>query len=489
MKYPILFSFLILIGILPSDAQIFLSDSIPVSPDNTYGYRAPRIALMNNDQPVVYWGKPNGDIMYLAFWQNGAFTDPVEVNTGGINTNLWGGGLGPQIATFGNTIFLVFEEYGEGIFVVRSTDGGLNFDPPVSVYDFPSDRVGTLPTISVTPEGNPIVAFVTTNHLEQDALYEITVSNDGGLSFEEPTVANLSVLSGEVCECCPASIAINSDEEVLLSFRNNENNIRDIWVAKSTDGAQSFPEATDIDDTDWFLMSCPNNGPHSLVANDSLITTYYSAGNGFPRVYLSTLHVPSMQKGVQFELPTTSGQPQNQNHSRLAGNLDTLGVVWQESQQIGTDVILAYSVNGTADLKTQIIPVGTGTLSQSYPDIVYSNGVFHIVYQDQLSQQVWYRQASFEPISSGTEIFQEEIKVSISPNPTSNFVRMKLEKGNWFSRIQVVNVEGMMVKDIEISTNDRLQDYQLDLGSYSSGIYTLVLQTKKGMAFRKISVF
>ena len=95
---------------------------------------------------------------------------------------------------------------------------------------------------------------------------------------------------------------------MLLAFRNNDDNLRDIWATKSTDGGENFPEATDIDDTDWQTFSCPSSGPHSLIAGDSLFTTFFSAGEGSARVYLSSMHISSMEKGMQLKFPTFTGE-------------------------------------------------------------------------------------------------------------------------------------------------------------------------------------
>ncbi|MCB0582382.1 MAG: hypothetical protein KDD10_24100 [Phaeodactylibacter sp.] len=41
----------------------------PVAPDNTYGQRAPRIALITGNTPLVYWGKTGAaSTLYLARW-------------------------------------------------------------------------------------------------------------------------------------------------------------------------------------------------------------------------------------------------------------------------------------------------------------------------------------------------------------------------------------------------------------------------------------
>ena len=60
-----------------------------------------------------------------------------------------------------------------------------------------------------------------------------------------------------------------------LFFRNNDNNLRDIWVSRSSNSGLDFTEATDVDDTDWVINACPISGPQmAQLAGDSLITAW-----------------------------------------------------------------------------------------------------------------------------------------------------------------------------------------------------------------------
>jgi len=459
---------------LHGQTEIFLSDSIQVAPELTYGSRAPRIALLADGNPIVHWGKTGSSPkMYVAKWEGNGFGGPTLINTNGIDVDLWGSGLGPQLATYGNTVFLVFETYGEGIWCVRSTDGGSNFENPVSVYELPQDRVATLPSVAIDNNGNPIVSFVTTNLLESEAVYEVSVSLDAGLTFEDAVVANLSASSGEVCECCPASMSITSTEEMLLTFRNNDNNVRDIWATKSMDGGENFTEATDLDDTDWQTFTCPRSGPHSMIAGDSLIAVYFTAGEGNPRVYLSTMHINSMMKGDQFKLPTFSGEEANQNFPRIAGNQDTLGVVWQESEGSLKSIILSYSVNNTSDLQNQLIKISGGTGTQRYPDIAFSNGVYHIIYEDISIGAVMYRQASFSPITAITTIQSNAFEISAKPNPfqTKTVVNFENSQSKLITA-KLFDVNGKLFKSLKTSN----AQIEIDGSNLNGGIYFLLIE-------------
>ena len=97
--------------------QICFSAPIAVAPDNTYGPRAPRIALVEGNRPLVYWRKAgNNATLYLARWEGTEFGEPMALSTGNVEPDLFSGGLGPQLAAQGNIVYLVFEKYGQGIY-------------------------------------------------------------------------------------------------------------------------------------------------------------------------------------------------------------------------------------------------------------------------------------------------------------------------------------------------------------------------------------
>ena len=73
-----------------AQGQIYFSAPIAVAPDNTYGPRAPRIALVEGNRPLVYWGKPgNNATLYLARWEGTEFGEPMALSTGNVEPDLF----------------------------------------------------------------------------------------------------------------------------------------------------------------------------------------------------------------------------------------------------------------------------------------------------------------------------------------------------------------------------------------------------------------
>lgn len=473
--------FLFLFPFILEGQNLYFTDPLPVSPEGT-GSRTPRIALLEDNRPVVYWGKTGSNpTLYISVWKDGSFKDPVALNTNGISPNLWGGGLGPQIAAKGNTIFLVFEKYGDGIYCIKSDDGGETFGNPVKADDLESGRFATLPSVAIDPAGNPIVSFLTADSFEQDALYEITKSTDGGLSFPPSTVANMAADGGKVCECCPATIATVSEDELYLGFRNNDNNIRDMWVSKSTDGGLNFPEAVDIDDTDWFIQSCPQSGPDMMVSGDSIFTVFFSGTDG-SNIYFSSLNKETMTIGEQFQIPSISGDNKVQNFPSIAGNGDTLAVVWQESNN-SFDVMMAWSVKGSGDLLNNTAILTDGFLSQKGPDIVYGNGRFYITYEDQLSSRVMYRIASFEEIVNVPNVEHSDFSVRVNPNPFYRNTLISFENENNEKVFgSLFNINGQILNEYETTASN------LEVSGLETGVYVFKIQKGRKIITEKLVV-
>ncbi len=446
--------------------NLVVSDAIAVSPDGT-GSRAPHIALLEGSRPVVYWGKTGSNPkIYISVWEDGAFTAPVDVNTNGIEADLWGSGLGPNIAAQGNLIFIVFESYGEGIFCVKSDDDGQTFGLPVSVWDAPPGRVGTLPAVAIDPAGNPIISFVSTNFSEQEAQYEITKSADGGASFPPTTLANDVTPGDEVCECCPASIITPTEDEVYLGFRNNDNNLRDIWVAQSTDGNASFTAAADIDETDWITFSCPTSGPKLLNTGGQIHAAYFSAASE-ANIYYSSLNPSNMEAGDQYQLMPYFGQNNVQSHPSIAGNGDTLAVIWQEIGDNGYDIVMAWSANGPAGLTQNSALIDGGPTSQKHSDIIFGGGLFHIVYEDSNTGKVMYRTAGFSEMVNTTELADAELSIAISPSPATDRTLVTFNNQNGaLVTAQLYDTNGKVLRQYKSSGSS----IELDCSSMSSGV-------------------
>jgi hypothetical protein len=225
---PLFFSFNI-------TAQITVqwTDSIEVV-STSASITAPRVTLLSDGTPLVMWGESGNGIapkIFCSMLEGGVISPPVSVVQNTPDPQLFGFG-GYDVAVSGNQVFVVFERSQQGIFLTKSSDGGVTFNTPVVVQGPEPDSYATLSSVVVDGTGNPVVSYI----MEQNggANYRVRRSADGGISFDGPVIANTPAPGGGVCECCTSDM-IASGDSLWLLCRNNNQNIRDIWVSRSTD--------------------------------------------------------------------------------------------------------------------------------------------------------------------------------------------------------------------------------------------------------------
>lgn len=488
MKYFIICG--LLFGFVFGFAQIEVEISDPISVTNnssTFGRNLPKISMLNDGRVIIFWSKyAASSKLYLAIQDGDSFAEPIQIPTGTVNPNVWGFGLGPDFAVKDSVIFVTFEKYGDAIYCVRSIDLGQSFSDPVVVYDPPSGRRATLPSIAISDDHNPAVSFITTNAYEQDAEYVVVSSTDVGETFGDIVIASVAADGNFVCECCPSGIMIDNEGDYFLSFRNNDDNVRDIWVSKSTDNGLTFPVAADVDETDWVISGCPKTGPHSFDMGSELANVFFSSATGWDHgVYLSTLNKETMISGETNKLPTIDGLDNLQNFPRIDGNMDTLGVVWNESVSGNTEIILAYSTTGVSDLLVNKVNVSDMTGQQSYPDITFENGKYHIVYEDKASGTVMYQVATLlEPVIV-VNLNAPSSELKVYPNPGNNEITIEVSDNQTnISKLIINDVTGRVFYQKELIANKA----NIEVGEWKRGVYIVVVQTNNHKLYQKLVI-
>jgi hypothetical protein len=465
-----LLTIIFLCGQLAPSAQITISDPISIS-DDSFGYKSPRLGLNADGQPLVFWTRPGGvDAFFISTLADGSFSTPTQIPLDGLNPNLWGGSLGPNMAAYGDDVYVTFEVYGQAIYVSHSGDGGLTWESPVEAFVPPVGRKATIPIVAVDSSGQPYVAYVKTNNAEQDAYYGLVKSDDFGATFSSEVDAS-SASNEEVCECCNGHLAVAENGDVYVSYRNNEANVRDIWLAKSTDGGDSFESAYDIDQTNWIISGCPSNGPHFTFSGDQVLSTFFSGmGSAGSGVYYSTFDMSQSTAGVTVGVPASDETSGGQNRPRISASGDTLGIVWQETFAGSTEIGMTVSTNGVSGLTTEAFRLTDSPTTQQQPDVLFAGGSFHVVYEDPSSGTVVYQEVSF----GGVGI--EEARTSpfkFGPNPASD--RVLIQSDSYPYELTLVNQLGQTV--IEVNVNS--PRFNLDIENFPNGIYVLRLVHEK----------
>jgi hypothetical protein len=239
--------------------------------------------------------------------------------------------------------------------LARSEDGGRTFEPAITINDdvtlgpsshtFHDMIVARNGTVYVSwidgraraaaeremaasaPPGDAAVDEHAGHEMEKMPPQEIRVarSTDSGRSFGPSTVVAI-----DPCPCCRTSLAITDDGAIILGWRGIfDGSIRDIVIARSTDGGTTFTAPALVHEDGWHIEGCPHAGPSIATTDDGLIhIAWYTGAEGEPGVY----HAVSTDDGVTFgdAQPLLSGDWVPISRVQLAAAGDRLLGVWDD---------------------------------------------------------------------------------------------------------------------------------------------------------------
>lgn len=456
--------FLLVVPSLCSAQSLIWGDVLEVNGDLLKGYARPKIHVDGNNEPVVMWGRATNKEVFVSRLDNGLFSEPVQItpDAGTAYVQSW---TGPSLATRGDSVFVAFKSMPdmEGFVYVRgSLDGGKTFGDTVRI---PNDSWARFPEVSIGPNGQVVVDFM---KFEPDFLephYATSVSWDGGKTFSDPVSAAGGAV-GEACDCCPGFVLADG-ERIIVMFRNNDSDLRDMWVSVSEDGGITYAGA-DVDNNNWMISSCPSTGPEAILLGDSLYMAWMSGATGYSRVNVGKVHLNDLSTAVNFEL--TPNAQSNQNYPKVAGNNEIIGVVYQESAAGNTDIRFAFSTSGVEGLLEMSPELVNEELlgTQMNPDVVYADGTFHFVWQDQKSKAVLYRSAQVDFTSDLSP--ENKLRVgTVFPNPASNSLRIN---GNGF--FEIFSLDGSLMFSGDVN--------EIDIKDWPVGAY--VLKGSNGLSQR-----
>ncbi len=438
----------ILLGLVlcvQATAQNLLTFGPEIQVADGYGNLRPRIALSNGN-PIVIWGGGSGtQPVYSSFYNGTSFSSPQAIHPTNMDVfSTWW--AGPDIAAYGDTVYVAFKGVPEDslpVYVVKSIDGGQSWGDtiPLGVYG----GFTRFPEIEIASGGNPVIAYMDFMPGWSTPQYSFQKSSDGGLSWQ--SVQNISQGSnGEVCDCCESEL-LTYGQDVVLAYRNNDANTRDMWLSHSNDGGANFSNDIDIDDMNWFISVCPSSGPDIVATNDSLYSVWMTGSSGNIRVRLSKLDKSSLTfNGQSKDLRPNSLSTVYQNYPRIASNNNSLAVVWEQTEAGNKDIQLLASMSGSTGLgDTSFMVNSDPTGYQRNPDIkMDNNNVMHIVWQDDQTGNVMYRTAQFSGVGVAEN---KDIDLSVYPNPASS--RINIEANDIILSCQISDNSGKIVKTIK----------------------------------------
>jgi hypothetical protein len=197
-------------------------------------------------------------------------------------------------------------------------------------------------------------------------------------------------------------------------------------------------------------------------------------------VYYSLFNNQSDVAAPTIDLNLSDISSSNQTRPRIAGVTDTLAIVWQESYNGSIDIAMSVSTSGISGLNTEAFRLGELPSTQQFPSMLYSNGSFHVVYEDSESNTVMYQEVSFNTLGLNENTM---IEFSMWPNPANDEIEIRhFENGPL--DVQIIDIQGRVVYQRKIGQSSNVIDLQL----LTPGVYQVTLSNEKTYSSQKLLV-
>ena len=407
MKYLLFF---LLLPIFSFGQYLNLSAAYILSSGPSEGYERPRVVITANNSPFVIWSKPSTPKAIKARkWNGNSFDSTFNL----VNSDLMPTGfIGPEIAANGDTVYLIFESLlhnNHVIYLKRSLDGGITFSDTIRVSDNSNTHKFAMPNISVREDGNPVVSYMECLPNWTDWKQVVKTSFNFGMSFSSAT--DVSALApGEPCDCCQSTLVTNGNNVYLL-FRNDDNNVRNTYIAKSTDDGLTFTDTQDLDDINWMLNACPTSSPVGAVIGDSIMVVRRNGGSGVNKLYKSNVNKDNLQKSYFTQVDSAGSSLQDK--AEIASYMNNFLTVWEENRNGNKECF--YSVIGSdgKSLYNGVISDATSLGHKIEPDITYGGpnpGNFSVVYTAINQREVHFLYGSLMYLSTFNEFSESNDK-------------------------------------------------------------------------------
>ena len=321
----------------------------------------------SNRQPVAVWAETTGESevigVHYARWEKDGFTSvqtiPLSENPKVHHESV------PKLIFKPNGDMLLFYEIKinhptndrvSHIKYQTSKDDGNTWSIPQTVHsDGAPDQGHSFFDVALLSDGEVGAVWLDTALIKggRAVLFSKT---DGKNRFGKETVVD-----SMACQCCRT--ALHADQSGLISVVYRDilpGSIRDISVATSQDGGDTFSSPVSFSFDQWNLDGCPHNGP-DVVSDGQKIYTVWFTGAHQSGVYFAELD--SVGKTLSREKLSSNGK--NIQLTLVEGNpLVVYSESHTENGERGTRIL---SLNMASEIQTQLSLPGA---KASYPTVL-----------------------------------------------------------------------------------------------------------------------
>lgn len=357
------------------------------------------------------------------------------------------------------------------------------------------------PNLNIMNNGaNAITAMTITPYI--DGLAGTPYTWSGSLAASASTVLNLGTLNTPTTAGAHTfSYNITAINATDFNLKNNSAKITYV-VASSYQGSpvaegfvvSAFPPAgfTVINPNSgtaaWSRVS--NTGGYMLTSDAAKYDFFNNSVVGdqdeliLPPIDLSGSSAPELDFDIAY-----AQRNANSNDKLEVFVSDDCGANWSSvfmqsgsALTITNPQVTAYTPNTTNEWRTEMVTL-TGYAKQVLVKFVTTSDNGNNLYLDNINL---YQSSPATGIKSQ---LKENAIVAVYPNPASEQLNVRVNAdGQQNGRISVINNLGQVMIEKSVSLNGGVNVVKLDLNGYSTGVYSVIVNTNKGTVVKKVTI-
>jgi len=179
-----------------------------------------------------------------------------------------------------------------------------------------------------------------------------------------------------ICDCCQTDVAITAAGPVAVYRDRTAGEIRDIYVARRTDGG--WQSGVPLHDDHWQIAGCPVNGPAIGARGPQVVAAWFSVPD----------HAPAVQVRFSADSGATFGPALRLADDGSLGHVDTVlledgsaVVSWLQAEADGRGRLVLRRVTPQGGMGP-IVPVAGGVPARSVPQMGLSGGDLLLVWTE-----------------------------------------------------------------------------------------------------------
>lgn len=296
------------------------------------GDRLHALAATATDMPK----QPN--VVYLRTDDAGQhWSSPIEVGHDASATIESSAGNEIQIAALGDTLMAVLQVTGEipgmgPLETLYSMDGGRNWTLGANPTGAGSETDQSHPDLVADVDGRFHLVWLDDRDENGYQGVRYARTSDAGQSWELAQTIDKSS-----CSCCWNRLLIGPEQQVNVLYRDMEP--RDMALAQSNDGGQSWVRLSTVGNFNWVFDGCPHNGGGLAWAGNSLQALVWTGLEDKAGLY----HLISDDNGKTWALPQAMGGEALAFHSDIAAIDQHLLAIWDARGAEGSVVMISES--------------------------------------------------------------------------------------------------------------------------------------------------